>query len=129
MAFFFKDLVVWQEAKSLACAVYDVSDRFPRREIFGLTSQLRRAAVSIPSNIAEGQGRLTKGEFLQFLGHARGSLIEVVTQPEICAHRKYLTSSELKALEQKAFNVLRLLNGLVESLRDKPAAKKNSAGA
>jgi four helix bundle protein len=128
MAFFFKDLVVWQEAKSLACAVYDVSDRFPRREIFGLTSQLRRAAVSIPSNIAEGQGRLTKGEFLQFLGHARGSLIEVATQLEICAHRKYLTSSELKALEQKAFNVLRLLNGLVESLRDKPAAKKNSAG-
>jgi four helix bundle protein len=129
MAFFFKDLIVWQEAKSLACDVYDASDRFPKREVFGLTSQLRRAAVSVPSNIAEGQGRLTKGEFLQFLGHARGSLIEVVTQLEICAHRKYLTEAELKALELKAFNTLRLLNALIDSLRTKPSARCKAAGA
>lgn len=119
MAFFFKDLIVWQEAKSLAVDIYDLSDRFPRREMFGLTSQIRRAAVSVPSNIAEGQGRLTRGEFLQFLGHARGSLTEVVTQLEICADRKYISAQELKAAETKAFNVLRLLNALMDSLREK----------
>ena|SRR5437868_6733165 len=128
-AFFFKDLIVWQEAKSLACDVYDASDHFPQREIFGMTSQLRRAAVSVPSDIAERQGRLTKGEFLQFLGHARRSLIEVVTQLEICAHRKYLTGAELKALELKAFNALRLLNALLDSLRTKPSARGKAVGA
>jgi four helix bundle protein len=129
MAFFFKDLIVWQEAKSLALDVYDLSDRFPRLEIFGLTSQLRRAAVSVPSNIAEGQGRLTKGEFMQFLGHARGSLTELVTQLEICADRKYITPADLKSVETKAFNVMRLLNALMESLRDKSNAKGKGTGA
>ena len=128
MAFFFKDLIVWQEAKSLAVDVYDLSDRFPRREIFGLTSQIRRAAVSVTSNIAEGQGRLTKGEFLQFLGHARGSLTELVTQLEICADRKYITAADLKSVEIKAFNVMRLLNALMESLREKPKAEGKGAG-
>lgn len=128
MAFFFKDLIVWQEAKSLAVDVYDLSDRFPRREIFGLTSQIRRAAVSVPSNIAEGQGRLTKGEFLQFLGHARGSLTELVTQLEICADRKYITATDLKSVEIKAFNVMRLINALMESLREKPKVEGKSAG-
>ena len=128
MAFFFKDLIVWQEAKSLALDVYNLTDCFPRREIFGLTSQIRRAAVSVPSNIAEGQGRLTKGEFLQFLGHARGSLTELVTQLEICADRKYITAVELKAVQNKAYNVMRLLNALMESLRQKPKAERKSAG-
>lgn len=123
MAFFFKDLVVWQEAKSLALDIYNLSDRFPRREIFGLTSQIRRAAVSVHCNIAEGQGRLTKGEFLQFLGHARGSLTEVVTQLEICADRKYISSEDLKTAENKAFNVMRLPNALMESLRQKSTPK------
>lgn len=123
MAFFFKDLVVWQEAKSLALDIYNLSDRFPRREIFGLTSQIRRAAVSVPCNIAEGQGRLTKGEFLQLLGHARGSLTEVVTQLEICADRKYISSEDLKTAENKAFNVMRLPNALMESLRQKSTPK------
>ena len=129
MAFFFKDLVVWQEAKSLAVEVYDLSDGFPRREIFGITSQIRSAAVSVPSNLAEGQGRLTKGEFLQFLGHARGSLIELVTQLKICADRKYVSSADLKAIETKAFNVLRFLNALMESLRIKGTERGKEAGA
>lgn len=127
MAFFFKDLVVWQEAKSLAVDIYDLSDRFPKREIFGITSQIRRAAVSVPSNIAEGQGRLTKGEFLQFLGHARGSLTELVTQLEISADRQYITPEELKATETKAFNVMRLLNALMESLREKSKLQSKAA--
>jgi four helix bundle protein len=72
MSYFFKDLVVWQEAKTFALAVYDISDLFPRREIYGMTSQIRRAAVSVPSNIAEGQGRLTKGDSSSFLGTPAG---------------------------------------------------------
>ena len=126
MSYFFKDLVVWQEAKAFALEVYDISDSFPRREIYGMTSQIRRAAVSIPSNIAEGQGRLTKGEFIQFLGHARGSLLETVTQLEVAAGRKYVDEERLSAIEQKAFHLLRLLNALIDSLR---ADKSRGAGA
>jgi four helix bundle protein len=110
MSSFFKDLVVWQEAKAFALAVYDVSDSFPRHEIYGMTSQIRRAAVSIPSNIAEGQGRLTKGEFIQFLGHARGSLLETITQLEIAAERQYFDDERHNAMEQRGFQLLRLLN-------------------
>jgi len=83
MSHFFKDFVVWQEAKALAVEIYRVSEKFPRRESYGLTSQLQRAAVSVPSNIAKGQGRLTKGEFLNFLSHARGPLLELITQLEV----------------------------------------------
>jgi four helix bundle protein len=126
MSYFFKDLVVWQEAKAFALAVYDISDLFPRREVYGITSQIRRAAVSVPSNIAEGQGRLTKGEFIQFLGHARGSLLETITQLEIAAERHYFDHERLNAIEQRGFQLLRLLNALIESLRNE---KSRSAGA
>jgi four helix bundle protein len=128
MGFFFKDLVVWQEAMSLANDVYNLSDKFPKREVFGLTSQIRRAVVSVPSNIAEGQGRLTRGEFLQFLGHARGSLAEVMTQLEICAKRGHITATDLKRVQTKAFNVLRLLNALIESLQKKYDINRKAAG-
>ena len=70
----YSDLIAWQKAVKLVTEIYRVSKRFPSEELFGLTSQLRRAAISIPSNIAEGQGRLGRKEFLHFLGNARGSL-------------------------------------------------------
>ena len=76
----FRDLVVWQKAIAFVTEVYRATQSFPNEKKFGLTSQLRRASVSIPSNIAEGQGRLTRGEFGQFLGHAKGSICEVETQ-------------------------------------------------
>jgi four helix bundle protein len=79
----FRELDVWQRAMELAVAVYKLTTAFPDSERFGLVSQLRRAAVSIPSNISEGSGRATKGEYLQFLGHARGSAFEVETQLEL----------------------------------------------
>src|ERR1035441_3427201 len=76
----FKDLVVWQRAIEMSLAIYKLTSSFPAAEQFGLTSQLRRASVSVPSNIAEGYGKSSKGEYLSFLGHARGSNGEVQTQ-------------------------------------------------
>ena len=85
--------------------------------MFGLTSQMRRAAVSVVSNIAEGQGRLTKGEFLQFLGHARGSLLELETQVSIATDLRYLKKEEVAVFGEQSAEVLRLINGLIISLR------------
>ena len=79
----FRDSIAWQRAMDLSHEIYQVTRMFPKEEIFGLTNQLRRASVSIASNIAEGQGRLTQEEFLHFLGMARGSALEVETQLEI----------------------------------------------
>jgi len=75
----YRDLVAWNKAMELVTEIYRVTHRFPKEELFGLMSQLRRAAISIPGNIAEGKGRLSKGEFRQFPGNARGSLAEVET--------------------------------------------------
>src|SRR5580658_5494330 len=79
----FRDLVVWQRSMQLTVGIYRLTREFPREEIYGLTSQMRRSAVSIPSNIPEGQGRTSTGEFRQFLGIARGSNCELQTQLEI----------------------------------------------
>jgi len=79
----FRDLQIWQKSMQLAVAVYNLTKDFPREELYGLTSQMRRCGVSIPSNIAEGQGRLNLGELRQFLGIARGSNCELQTQLEI----------------------------------------------
>ena len=113
----YKDLIVWQKAKQLATEIYRVTNGFPKSELYGLTSQLRRAAVSVVSNIAEGQGRLTKGEFLNFLGQSRGSLLELGTQLAIAVDLKYLDTNEYMKLEDRSAEVQRLLNGLIESLR------------
>jgi len=111
-----RDLVVWQEAKALAVIVCRDSQRFPKHEIYGLTSQGRGAAVSVVSNMAEGQGRRTKGEFVQLLGHARGSLLELLTQLEIAVELEYLGGSDFQILDAKASSVL-LLIGLIASIR------------
>lgn len=122
MSHSYKDLIVWQKSKGLASEIYRVSEAFPKSEQYGLTSQVRRAAVSVPSNIAEGQGRLTKGEFQQFLGHARGSLLELETQLAIAVDLKYLSPDDFKSLDGRISEVARLLNGLIESLRDRARA-------
>lgn len=80
MSHSYKDLIVWQKSVSMVREVYRATKAFPREETFGLTGQLRRSAISVASNIAEGQGRLSRREFRQFLGHARGSRIEMETQ-------------------------------------------------
>jgi four helix bundle protein len=115
----YQDLVAWQKAMELVTKIYRVSHKFPREEIFGLTSQLRRAAVSIPSNIAEGQGRSSRKEFLYFLGNAKGSLSEAETQILIARNLGYIDDEDLNALLHLSAEVGRILNGLLASLRDK----------
>jgi four helix bundle protein len=113
----YKDLVAWRKAMGLVGEVYRTTQGFPEKELYGLTSQLRRAAVSVPSNIAEGQGRLSKGEFHQFLGHARGSLMEVETQVLIAQDLGYLDKTSTEKLLEKAAELGRVLNGLLASLK------------
>jgi len=108
---------VWQKAKSLASKVYRATEAFPKAELYGLTSQTRRAAISVASNIAEGQGRLTKGEFCHFLGQARGSLFELETQLAIALDLNLLKDEEFSNLEKCSVEVRKLLNGLIESVR------------
>jgi four helix bundle protein len=98
VSYSYKDLIAWQKAMDLAEAIYQLTRDFPREEIYGLTSQLRRCAVSVPSNIAEGQGRTTPGEFKQFLGHARGSLLELETQLQLAKRLGYCSADREKAL-------------------------------
>lgn len=107
-----RDLVAWQKGMQLVKDIYRVTQDFPREEIYGLTSQLRRAAVSVPSNVAEGHGRNSRREFHQFFGHARGSLLEIETQLEIARDLGYLPVSAAAELLAEASEVGRVLNGL-----------------
>jgi four helix bundle protein len=112
----YKDLVAWQKSMDLVTGTYRATAGFPKDELFGLTSQLRRAAVSIPSNIAEGQGRLAEKEFRYFLGQDRGSLMEVETQLQIAENLGYLQKEQTASLFQKCAEVGRILNGLLASV-------------
>jgi four helix bundle protein len=107
---------VWQKAMGLVVLVYKASREFPKEELYGSTSQMRRAAVSIPANVAEGQGRRLRGEYLQFLGHARGSLLELDTHLELALLLNYLNTNEHINIQQSLQEVGRLLNGLIRSL-------------
>jgi four helix bundle protein len=113
----FKDLVVWQRAMDLVTEVYKVSDAFPKREVYSLTDQVRRAAVSVPSNIAEGQAHYNPREFLHFLRHSAGSLAELETQLVIAERLGYVEHQSVEGLLQRVHEVGRILNGLIASLR------------
>ena len=112
----YRDLLVWQKAKALAVHIYQATEQFPRNETYGLTSQIRRAAVSVASNIAEGQGRLTWAS-PAFLGQARGSLLELDTQVAIALDLAYLKPDRHEILDHEIYQVLGLINRLIESLR------------
>jgi len=112
----YRDLVVWKKSMALVLNVYRCTQAFPKIETYGLTSQLRRAVISVPSNIAEGQGRLSTGEFRQFLGNARGSLMEVETQILVAQDLGYFDQNQSEALLSATAEVGRILNGLLASL-------------
>jgi four helix bundle protein len=114
----FRDLQVWQRSIQLAVATYRMSKDFPREEIYGLTSQIRRSAVSVSSNIAEGQGRLTAGETKQFLGIARGSNFELQTQLEIARALEFGNSKLIDEAEGLSHEVGKMIYGLLESMKD-----------
>jgi len=112
----YRDLIVWQKAMVLVTEIYKVSKSFPRREDYGLTSQLRRCAVSIPSNIAEGYGRNSRNEYIRFLQIASGSLYELQTQLEIAANLGYLKKDEFELLYESTREVERMLSVLIRRL-------------
>lgn len=111
----YRDLKVWQRAMDLATTIYEESAKFPKHELYGLTSQIRRASVSIPSNIAEGQGRRSPKEFCQFLRHSKGSLMEVETQTMIAVRLRYISRSSGEAILSSCAEVGKMLNGLIDS--------------
>ena len=110
-----KDLKVWQESMSLVLVIYKVSEKFPSHEIYGLTSQLRRASVSIPSNIAEGAGRRGEKEFIRFLFIALGSLSEIETQLEIAFRLNYI--EDLEEINKSIYFIRKMLANLIKSLK------------
>ena len=116
----YRELIVWQKAMVLARQTYTVSQGLPKTEAYGLLTQMRRAAVSVPSNIAEGHGRLTDSQFRHFMGNARGSLYELPTQLELTGDLGYLDKKLVNDLMEMGCEVARLINGLISVLgRDK----------
>ncbi len=113
----YQDLIVWQKAMDFVVFCYEISAKFPSSENFGLTSQLRRSAVSIPSNIAEGYGRNSRGEYIQFLGVANGSLKESETQIIVASRLKYITSEQLAEGMERTTELGKMLRGLISSLK------------
>lgn len=112
-----KRLDVWQESMSLATDVYKLTELFPRSEVYGLVSQVRRAAVSVPSNIAEGAARYSDKEFSQFLNIAGGSLSELDTQIEISLNLGYLTEEKSQKIDHRISSISAKLAGLINNVR------------
>jgi four helix bundle protein len=113
----YRDLVLWQKAMGLAAEVHRVTLKLPRHELFGMTAQIRRAAVSIPSNIAEGAGRRTTRDFLAFLHISRGSLSELETQLFLAESIGYLNEADWAVARTGTIEVGRLLNAVISGLR------------
>ena len=115
----YKELNVWQKAYSLCLSIYKLTGSFPREEKYGLTSQIRRAAVSVPSNIAEGYGRKSTKEYLQLLYIAYGSVCELETQLLLAGDLGYGKAADLEKLQQDIGDVERMLKALIKSLENK----------
>ena len=123
----YRDLAVWQKAMDMVVAVYRLSGSLPHHEQFGLTNQLRRAAVSVPANISEGYGRFRRGDFLRFLSISKGSLCEVETHLQIALRLGYITDIELEPVWAGLQELGRLLNGLIRSLESKEWQSKDNS--
>ena len=115
----YKDLTVWQKAYRLCLEMYKLTKTFPKEEIYGLSSQMRRAAVSIPSNIAEGYGRKTTPEYIQSLYIAYGSICELETQLLLSGDLGYIKEKEMEKIQQDVGDIERMLKALIKSLRER----------
>jgi len=116
-----KDLDVWKMSIDMVTQIYQITRNFPKEEIYGLTNQMRRAAVSVPSNIAEGAGRNSDKEFLQFLNFSTGSLSEIETQLIIAYNLKYINDEQKYNLDIMINSIFKMLSGLIQSIK-----KRNS---
>jgi four helix bundle protein len=126
----YRDLLVWQKSIALAKGIYKLTTEFPLAEKFGLISQMRRAAVFVPSNIAEGQARHTTGEFVPFISHAEGSLAELDTQLTLAAELNFLTIAQAKPCADSISELRRMLNGLRRAVNgQKPVAPNSELAA
>lgn len=112
----YRELLVWQKAMDFAVEVHPIAISFPKAEMFALTSQVNRSATSVPSNIAEGNGRRTTGDYIHFLGIAKGSLNELETQLTLACRYDYIPESVHDSLLEKSAEIGRMLNGLIEAL-------------
>ncbi len=117
----FQDLRIWQESMDLAVEIYRATSDFPKHETYGLVSQMRRAAVSVPSNIAEGKGHRSDPEFVRFLFHARGSLLELQTQLLIARRLRYQSEEKADELCRISDDIARGLNALINKFRERAA--------
>jgi len=124
-----KKLDVWQTSMKATLIIYKLTSGFPEEEKFGLVSQMRRAAVSIPSNIAEGAGRQGKREFRKFLSVAQGSLSELDTQLELALLLGYCSKSDIEETDSQLVRIDKMLTGLIRSLGKNGKLKKSSTGA
>jgi len=124
----YKDLIAWQKGMELVAVIYDATEGFPSKEQFGLVSQLRRAAVSVPSNIAEGKAHYSNREFVRFLRHARGSLAEIETQVLIAQQRQFISGEVTAKLTQKLDELGRILSGLINSLKAREGPQYSGLG-
>jgi four helix bundle protein len=113
----FRDLLVWQKSMALASSIYTLTDRFPKREVFGLSAQMRRCAVSVPSNIAEGHGRLSDRNLAVFPGHARGSLFELESQTELAIRLGFADAAVGREVLVHINEVARMLNAFLAKVQ------------
>jgi four helix bundle protein len=119
----FRDLLVWQRSMRFVEAIYSATRQFPKEELFGLASQMRRSAVSVPSNIAEGRGRDSEKSFAHFLNQARGSLCELETQIELARNLGMIPAKGAEQLLAESTEIERMLHGLRTTLRRETAPK------
>jgi len=110
-------LDVWQKSMSLVKKIYDLTENFPKKETYALSSQMQRSAVSVPSNIAEGAARRSKAEFLQFLNVAQGSLSELDTQLELACILDYINENQHKDINSEITLIFKMLSGLIRSIK------------
>ena len=120
----FRNLVAWQRGRRLVRQIYQLTDTFPRHELYGLTAQIRSASTSVPLNIAEGSGRLTNGEWQQFLGYARGSLLELEAAMILAFDLHYITAEQARPIAESIRSVIKPLNGLLRKSTEGFPTKK-----
>jgi four helix bundle protein len=112
----YRELMVWQKSMTLVTGIYKLTDKFPKEEIYGLTAQIRRCAISIPSNIAEGYGRKSTQDYLRFLNIANGSLYELQTQLEIAFNLSYLAKNDFEFVFESSREIERMLSSLISKI-------------